>query len=203
MMLANRWNIMRYSLYTPIYDLVAGLFASYRQQSIAQLALQGGESVLLVGAGTGLDLKYLPKDVQITATDLTPAMLSLMQLRARQRSNIKVERMDGQQLAYADASFDAVILHLIVAVIPDPVRCLKEAERVLKPGGRIVIFDKFLPEASTASVGRKILGTLTSLLFSDINRKFSPIQATTKLQLIHNKAAALGGAFRYILLQKA
>jgi len=203
MKLANRWNIVRYTLYTPIYDLVAGIFGAHRKRSIDQLQLRAGESVLLVGAGTGLDLKYLPKNITLTATDITPAMLSLLQLRARKRPEVKVQQMDGQQLRYADASFDAVVLHLILAVIPDPVACLKEVERVLKPQGRIVVFDKFLAENQQASTTRKILGALTSLLFSDINRKFSAILAKTNLVLLHNQAAALGGTFRYILLKKA
>lgn len=202
MKLANRWNVIRYSLYTPIYDLVAGAFAPYRKHSIQQLNLQSGERVLLIGAGTGLDLRFLSDDIQITATDITPAMLSLLQLRAQKKPNIQIACMDGQKLTYADASFDAVILHLILAVIPDPVACLLEAERVLKPQGRMVIFDKFLAENQQPSLPRKMLGGLTRFLFSDINRKFSPILATTNLQLVHNTAAAFKGVFRYILLKK-
>lgn len=203
MNLANRWNVLRYSLYTPIYDLIAGIFSKHRKKSIAQLELKAEAKVLLIGAGTGLDLAYLPSHWQITATDITPAMLSVLRFRARNNKNIEVFCMDGQQLALPDNSYDAVILHLILAVIPDPVACLREAERVLKPQGQIILFDKFLSEESQPSPARRLFGKLTNLLFSDINRKFSAILATTRLELVHNKPAALKGTFRYILLRKS
>lgn len=202
MKLANRWNIVRYSIYTPVYDLVAGLFGPMRKKSIAQLDLHAGEKVLLIGAGTGLDLKYLPQNVQITATDITPAMLQLLKFRSRKNAKVAVHCMDGQKLDFPSAHFDAVILHLILAVIPDPIACIQEAERVLKPNGKIVVMDKFLATAQKPSTIRKILGKITDLLFSDINRKSAAIFEATKLELIHDKAAALAGTFRYILLKK-
>ena len=52
----NLWNRLRYTLYTPIYDLLVGrIFTSSRRKSIELLHIQPGEKVLLVGAGTGLD----------------------------------------------------------------------------------------------------------------------------------------------------
>lgn len=203
MNIANRWNVLRYSLYTPIYDLIAGVFSKHRKKSIAQLELKAEAKVLLIGAGTGLDLAYLPSHLQITATDITPAMLSLLRFRARNNKNIEVFCMDGQQLDLPDNSYDAVILHLILAVIPNPLACLREAERVLKPQGQIILFDKFLSEESQPSRARRLFGKLTNLLFSDINRKFSAILAATRLELVHNKPAALKGTFRYILLRKS
>lgn len=202
MNLANRWNILRYSIYAPIYDLVAGLFGRLRKKSIAQLELKAGQKVLLVGAGTGLDLAYLPADVKITATDITPAMLSVLKFRAKKHANLEVYCMDGQKLELADNSFDVVILHLILAVIPDPIACLQEAERVLKPQGSVVVLDKFLGEEQQPTLARRFIGQLTHLLFSAINRKISTIIQATHLQLIHNKPAALRGTFRYILLKK-
>lgn len=120
--------------------------------------MQAGESVLLVGAGTGLDLKYIPQNVAVTATDITPAMLGVLQLRARHRKLLQVQQMDGQKLLYPNASFDAVVLHLILAVIPDPIACLREVERILKPNGRVVVFDKFLAENKQASDSRETFG---------------------------------------------
>lgn len=199
----NRLNRWRYTLYSPVYDLVARLFNPARQRSITKLQLQKGDRVLLVGAGTGLDLPYFPADCHITATDLTPAMLQqLAQNNRVWQRQVHTQVMDGQQLAFADEQFDAVVLHLILAVIPDPVACLREAERVLKKGGQLVVFDKFIPAKQTISLARRLLNPLTNLLFSDITRDFYHIHQHSRLKVLSDEAGALKGAFRIILLEK-
>lgn len=199
----NRLNRWRYTLYSPVYDLVARLFNPARQRSISKLQLQKGHQVLLVGAGTGLDLPYFPADCHITATDLTPAMLQqLAQNNRVWQRHVHTQVMDGQQLTFADEQFDAVVLHLILAVIPDPEACLREAERVLKKGGQLVVFDKFIPAKPTVSLARRLLNPLTNLLFSDITRDFYQIHQHSVLKVVSDEAGALKGAFRIILLEK-
>jgi ubiquinone/menaquinone biosynthesis C-methylase UbiE len=90
--------------------------------------------------------------------------------------------MDGHALKFPDASFDAVILHLIVAVIPDPVKCLREAARVLRPGGRAVIFDKFVPDDQRPPLALRLPNPLTSLFGTEITRKLGPLLAESGLQ---------------------
>lgn len=199
----NRLNRWRYTLYSPVYDLVARLFNPARQRSISKLQLQKGHQVLLIGAGTGLDLPYFPADCHITATDLTPAMLQqLAQNNRVWQRQVHAQVMDGQQLAFADEQFDAVVLHLILAVIPDPEACLREAERVLKKGGKVVVFDKFIPAQHSVSLARRLLNPLTNLLFSDITRDFYHIHQHSRLKVLSDEAGALKGAFRIILLEK-
>lgn len=90
-----------------------------------------------MGAGTGADLPFIPATVQITAVDITQVMLQRLRQRATSLGmTVDVQVMDGQALEFSSEQFDAVILHLILAVIPDPIACIREVERVLKPGGR-------------------------------------------------------------------
>ena len=111
--------------------------------------------------------------------------------------------MDGQRLDFSDASFDVVLLHLILAVIPDPVACIREAERVLKPGGRMIVFDKFVRTGKAVSWKRRLINTFTTVMFSDITRHFEPIAAQTQLNIMADYARDFGGNFRVILLKKA
>ncbi|TNE82014.1 MAG: methyltransferase domain-containing protein [Bacteroidetes bacterium] len=193
-----KWNRLRYSFYAPIYDWIAGIFNESRRKSIEALNLQAGQKVLLVGAGTGLDLPYIPEGVEVLATDLTPAMLEKCKSQ-KLATGVKLETrvMDGQNLELEDTLFDAVILHLIVAVIPEPVACLNEADRVLKPGGQIAVFDKF-NQAKTTGILRRILNKLTHFLFSDITRNFYTLSEDLNWKVLSDKGANFGGNFRII-----
>lgn len=195
-----RWNRLRYSAYAPFYDLLAAPFAAGRRRSIELLSLQRGERVLIIGCGTGLDLPLLPAGVQLTAFDLTPTMVVRTAARSSRLGRpIDAAVMNGQQVALADGTFDAVLLHLILAVIPDPVACAREAARLLRPGGRAAIFDKWLPEGARPSPARRAANAVASLAFSDINRQLGPILAATDLRLTHQEPAGLGGTYQVSL----
>lgn len=199
----NSWNRIRYTLYTPGYDLVAGVLKDSRKRSVDSLQVKTGEKVLIVGVGTGLDLELLPDDCEITAIDLTPAMVE----RTRKRNQIlnrqlKAMVMDGQALEFSDQTFDKIILHLILSVIPDPVTCIHEAARVLKPGGVTVVFDKFVPKGRKVSISRRFMNIFTNVIASDITRNFESIVKNSGLKVLSDKAADWNGNFRLIRLIK-
>ncbi len=198
----NRWNRLRYTFWAPVYDTLVGVFERKRQHSLRLLELQPGERVLIVGAGTGADLPYVVPGCRVLATDLTPAMLRIARARARRGTYLAL--MDGQRLAVPAASFDAVVLHLILAVIPDPVLCLQEAARALRPGGRIVVLDKFV-RGGRVPLAMRVLNPLARLLFTEITRDFEAILRESQAPLVvtHDAPALLGGLFRHVLLQSA
>jgi phosphatidylethanolamine/phosphatidyl-N-methylethanolamine N-methyltransferase len=199
----NLWNKIRYTAMAPVYDIAGKLFSAYRKLSIEQLNIIDGDKVLIIGAGTGLDLEFIPKHAVITATDITPAMINMIEKRNQSLGfNLTATVMDGQQLELADKSYDKIILHLILAVIPDLVACIKEAERVLKDDGRIVVYDKFLPGHITASFGRKTLNLFTNFFFSDINRKFEEIVSHTQLKTVKITGADFRGNYKIYVLEK-
>jgi ubiquinone/menaquinone biosynthesis C-methylase UbiE len=110
--------------------------------------------------------------------------------------------MDAEKLGFATSSFDCVLLHLTLAVVPDPFASIYEAVRVLKPGGRVSIFDKFLPDNARPSLIRRIANVLTSAAFSDINRQLGPLIASAGLTpRIEEKTA--GGLYRIAQAFKA
>lgn len=202
-MLDNFWNLIRWTLSLPVYDLVAGVVRKQRMLSIELLNLQPEERVLIVGAGTGLDLEFLRHCKHVTAIDLTPGMLAILRKRARKLGvQVDARVMDAHKLAFGDATFDAAVLHLIVAVIPDPVRCLQEVERVLRPGGRAVILDKFLRDNQRPGIGRLVLNFFLKIIATSINRRTGDILPATGLQKISDQDVLWNGLFRIILLRK-
>lgn len=198
-----RWNQLRYTAYAPFYDLLVRPFHQARRRAIALLHLQGDERILIVGAGTGLDLRFLPRSAQITAIDITPAMLHRTAARGQQLGHqVTLAVMNAEALSFPANSFDCVLLHLVLAVVPDPHACIREAARVLKPGGQISIFDKFLPDDTAPSPVRRAANAVTNVAFSDINRQLGPLLGEAKLTLRHQEAAGLGEAYRIAQVSK-
>jgi ubiquinone/menaquinone biosynthesis C-methylase UbiE len=200
------WNRLRYTAWAPAYDAAARVagFDAARRLSIDRLQLAPGDRVLIVGAGTGLDLAFLPADVVVTAIDVTPAMLKQLERRAASDGrSVTTHIMDARQLPFADASFDAVIMHLILAVMPEPERGVREAVRILKPGRRIAVFDKFLRDDERPSLKRRLLNTVAKPLFSDLNRRLGPLIAGLPLVIEHDEPAAFGGTYRAVTLRRS
>jgi ubiquinone/menaquinone biosynthesis C-methylase UbiE len=199
------WNRLRYTVWAPTYDAIARAagFDTARRLSIERLRLVSGDRVLIVGAGTGLDLDFVPSNVDVTAIDVTPAMLKQLERRAAVTGRSVTARiMDARQLAFPDSSFDAVVMHLVLAVMPEPARGLREAVRVLKPGRRIAVFDKFLKDEEHPSLKRRLLNVLAKPLFSDLNRRLGPLMTGTWLVVEHDEPVAFGGAYRMVTLTK-
>jgi phosphatidylethanolamine/phosphatidyl-N-methylethanolamine N-methyltransferase len=197
------WNRLRYTVWAPAYDAVVGAAGlnTARRLSIDRLRLASGNRLLIVGAGTGLDLDFLPPNVHVTAIDVTPAMLKHLDRRAAGTGRSVTARiMDARQLAFPDSSFDAVVMHLILAVMPEPERGLREAVRVLKPGGRIAVFDKFLRDEERPSLKRRLLNAIAKPLFSDLNRRLGPLIAGTPLVIERDEPVAFGGTYRVVTL---
>lgn len=198
----NAWNRVRYTLFAPLYDRVAG-FRAQRRRSLELLAPRAGERVLVVGAGTGLDLEWIPPGVEVTAVDLTPAMVERTRRRAERLGRpVDARVMDAHALDLPDASFDAVVLHLVLAVVPDPVAAIREAERVLRPGGRATVFDKWVPDDREPSAARRLLNLVANLVATDVTRRLGPLVERTSLRVEHREPAGVGGFFSIALLRK-
>ena len=204
--LLSRWHRLRYSLYAPLYDQFVArlpLFRTGRRRAIALAGLKHGERLLLVAAGTGLDLALVPAGVDVVATDISPAMVSRIKQRAASLGRpVRAEVMDAGALDYPDASFDCVALHLALAVVPDPVRAILEATRVLRPGGRITIFDKFAADDSRPSLLRRMVDVPSTLLFTSLTRQLGPLLAAADLDTRTREPAGLGGLFVVAVVEK-
>lgn len=143
-----------YKFIAPFYDLLLDKpLARARANSLAPLGVQNPAKVLINGIGTGLDIPYLSAQHAYYGIDLTRAMLDGSKARM---ANQPVALVEGNSLSlpFADGSFDVAVLHLIVAVVPAPLICLQETARVLKPGGQVLLIDKFLRRGELAPIRR-------------------------------------------------
>ena len=127
----------------PRYDRQMGFFE--------KLLFQGGREwvcsrasghVLEIAVGTGRNLSYYSSDVSLTGIELSPAMLKLAQTRAADLGRVADLRLgDAHALDFPDESFDAVVCTFALCTIPDDRQAVREAARVLRPGGRLLLVE--------------------------------------------------------------
>jgi len=122
------------------YDALSDLQFANGRRLAAELGIQEGHRILDVGAGTGRLAEYVARLAgsrgAIAAIDPLPHRIE----RARQRlgPEARLEVGIAEDLsAFADATFDHVIFNAVFHWIPDQPAALREAARVLKPGGRV------------------------------------------------------------------
>ncbi len=137
-------------------------------------SLKEGETVLDLGSGAGLDAFLSAQKVgpsgRVIGVDMTRDMIEMARLNAQKGDFKNVEFRHGEieALPLNDSSVDVVISNCVINLSPDKARVFKEAFRVLKPGGRIMVSDIVLikelpdevknsPEAYAACVSGAVL----------------------------------------------
>ena len=190
-----------YTVWAIFYDAVVRFLRGNRRRSLGLLDLQKGDSLLIVGCGTGADFEFLPADVEVTAVDLTPAMLRRAAAKIGDR-RIRLLEMNAMDLRLPDNSFDKTVLHLIVAVVPDPVRTLQEAERVTKPDGLLVVLDKFWTRPEPPPLLLRVANALLGGYVTAVNRNFHRLLAGTSLRVLREIPLGFGGLYWLYLLRK-
>ncbi len=124
------------------YDRVGERQFNHGKELISALRISAGERVLDVGCGTGLLAVHVAKLVgpsgKVDAVDPLPLRVALAKKRAPAQLEASVGAAEDLS-AFATGSFDVVYLNSVYHWLPEKLQPLREALRVLKPGGRIGI----------------------------------------------------------------
>ncbi|WML46952.1 class I SAM-dependent methyltransferase [Neobacillus sp. PS3-34] len=199
----NGWNRFIYKCWSPIYDCFfnSGMFLTARKKIFKDLSLAKGSKVLFVGVGTGADIPFfLNKGFEITAIDYSADMLKWAKEKYPD-SSITFLEMDAQKMEFSDASFDFIAANLILSVVPNPEKSLKEIVRVLKGNGKFLIFDKFVPKNKKMKMTHRLLRPIVKLLGTDIGLDFYEMYKAVENQcdLIQDENVMFNGMYRKIV----
>jgi arsenite methyltransferase len=120
---------------------------SRRRRRLVRAALDAapGERILDVGCGPGFYCAELLDEVgpggSVVGLDGSPQMLALAARRCAGHGNVEFAQADATALPVDDAGFDAALCVQVLEYVPDPSAALAELHRVLRPGGRVVVWD--------------------------------------------------------------
>lgn len=129
---------------------------------------QASSDMLELAIGTGRNLPYYPADVRLTGIDLSPEMLALARQRAAVLGReIDLSQGDAQALAFPDQRFDTVVATLALCAIPDERRALREAMRVLRPGGKLLLFEHVASDQRPVRAIQRLLDPLSIRFAAD------------------------------------
>jgi ubiquinone/menaquinone biosynthesis C-methylase UbiE len=115
-----------------------------RRTFLAGVPFPDQARVLEVGCGTGVLTRLLarwPGVGAVVGVDPAPALLAKARALASDLPNVTFREADGRALPFEDGAFDVVVFDSVLSHVPGPDRALAEAARVLRPGGRLALFD--------------------------------------------------------------
>lgn len=118
------------------------LFEAYARDTVRRIPASEGVNILETACGTGIVtrrmLDRVPASARITATDLNQAMIDFAKTVVPADPRLEWRTADAQQLPFADGTFDVLVMQFGIMFMPDKPLALREAKRVLKPGGRLI-----------------------------------------------------------------
>lgn len=108
---------------------------------VVDFSAYAGQKVLDVGCGVGNDLsRFARGGAEVVGIDLAGHSIELARSNFEQRGlDGRFLVMNGEDMDFADASFDAVFCHTVLHFTPDPKSMIREIERVLRPGGTAIL----------------------------------------------------------------
>ncbi len=145
------------------YDAkIAFVEERFLAQSRRWVAKRVAGEVLEVAIGTGLMLPYYPPTIDLAAVEWSPAMVAIARRRAATLGlDVDLRVGDAMRLPFGDHSFDTLVSTFAMCCVPDEVAALREAARVLRPGGSLLLADHVVSAVGPLRLVQRVLDHVT------------------------------------------
>lgn len=154
------------------YDGVSKYFDFFRKGDMRRwgdaqknLFQQMQGNILHIGVGTGMEIINFPPGLNITCIDLSPKMMERALWRAKQyQGKTRFCLMNAESLAFPDNTFDTIVTVCVFCTVPHPVLGLQECRRVLKPDGKLLMFEHVMSKNFIYGSSLKLMSLFTERL---------------------------------------
>jgi phosphatidylethanolamine/phosphatidyl-N-methylethanolamine N-methyltransferase len=194
-----------YRIWAHYYDKVYVKMLARAQREAVDAAVKCGRDILEIGVGTGLTLPYFPADRKVVGIDLSEDMLKVALAKVHERRLTAVNGlavMDACRLGFTDERFDAVTAQFVITLVPDPEQALDEMDRVLKPGGEIVISSRLVDSEGASALFWSALAPLAKAVGWSTDFKVSRLTDWAARTGRYEVAHVGRGYFKVVRLRK-
>ncbi|MEQ1718532.1 MAG: methyltransferase domain-containing protein [Hyphomicrobium sp.] len=194
-----------YRRWAPVYDYTFGAVSTAGRRHAVQMINNSSGKVLEVGVGTGLSLPEYKADLEITGIDLAPEMLDKARERVKAEGLKNVAglyEMDAGNLDFPDASFDTVVAMYVITVVPEPEKVMRELDRVVKPGGQVLLVNHFSQEEGVRGWVERKMAPVADLVGWHSVFDMSRVMICDDLKLVERRSLRPWGLFTMLRVRK-
>jgi phosphatidylethanolamine/phosphatidyl-N-methylethanolamine N-methyltransferase len=172
---------------------------------VKRLAVVPGDRVLEVGVGTGLSVPVYPGGAHVTGIDISEPMLERARARveALGRDDVLLQKMDARSMAYPDGHFDKLLAPYVISVVADPEVVLREMVRVCRPGGTIIVVNKFQSDFKPLAWLEWLLSPLTSWIGFRMDTPVAIVTRTPGMTLVRKEKVNLFGLWTLLEFRRS
>jgi phosphatidylethanolamine/phosphatidyl-N-methylethanolamine N-methyltransferase len=194
-----------YATWARFYDRIYQRLLARPQREAVAAACACGPDILEIGVGTGLTLPYFAPGSRVFGADLSLDMLKVAQRKVINQGLGHVRGlmvMDACRLGFGAERFDAVTAQFVITLVPDPEQALAEMDRVLKPGGEIVISSRLVDDGGLLAPFWSALAPLSKAVGWSSDFKVSRLTGWAKATGRYETVHVGRGYFKVVRLRK-